>query len=521
MLDAAAASVTEAQLRDHAGLLADDVLEGREAGTRGGLAAARYLAQQLAASGLQPAGASGSFVQRFGNNYQNLLGLLPGTDPELRDQYVLVGAHYDHVGYGSPRTSHGPFGLVHNGADDNASGVAALLEVIEGLQQVGLQPRRSLLFVFWDGEEQGLLGSKHWVAHPTLPLHQLSLAVNVDMVGRMVDHRLEIGGTRTGAGLRQLVSRSDLPGELWLDFDWELKQNSDHWPLMEAEFPAIYLHTGVHDDYHRPSDDVEKLNLPGIRLASAYLVRLLVGLADEPALPAFRRAARAETPATRRHREAPLPMPRDRLGIAGTWRSDEGGYLEVERIDSLSPAANSDLRHGDRIVAINGRPLDDPQILPAVVLVSEREVQLKVLRRSSQAPPPHPTPAPTVPSAATTATTATTVAADRQGVSMTFQLAGEPSRLGLAWREDPGDPRAVLVTRVLPASAAARSGLAVLDRIRAIDGESIVSQDALLERIRAAIEGHADSLVLQIERKGRVSQLQVDLQWPFRQDRAL
>ena len=177
------------------------------------------------------------------HNHQNLLAILPGTDPELKDEYILVGAHYDHVGYGSRRNSYGPWGYIHNGADDNASGVAAVLEVIDALSQTGHWPRRSILFAFWDGEEQGLLGSKHWKNHPTIPLSAIKMAINIDMVGRMTDGRIEVGGTRSAVGSRRLMSSPTLSDEVWLDFNWEYKNNSDHWTFFEAGIPfALSAH---------------------------------------------------------------------------------------------------------------------------------------------------------------------------------------------------------------------------------------------------------------------------------------
>ena len=150
-LDAARLSITNHELRGHVEVLADDMLEGREAGSRGGHAAARYLMKRLEEARLQPAGPGGAYTQSFQGRNQNLLAKLEGADPQLRGEYIVVGAHYDHVGYGTRRNSYGPWGFIHNGADDNASGVSALLEVIDAMSRGEYQPRRSILFCFWDG----------------------------------------------------------------------------------------------------------------------------------------------------------------------------------------------------------------------------------------------------------------------------------------------------------------------------------------------------------------------------------
>ncbi|MCA9125393.1 MAG: M20/M25/M40 family metallo-hydrolase, partial [Planctomycetales bacterium] len=183
-------------------------------------------------------------------HYRNLLGLIPGGD--LQDEYVLIGAHYDHVGYGTPRNSNGPIGLIHNGADDNASGTAAVLEVIEAMANAQIQPRRSIIVALWDGEEKGLLGSEHWAEQPTIPLDQLKCVINMDMIGRLHSQQLEVSGTRSMAGLRRLVAEANYPGDLTLRFPWKVEENSDHHSFFRRSIPFLMFHTGLHDDYHRP-----------------------------------------------------------------------------------------------------------------------------------------------------------------------------------------------------------------------------------------------------------------------------
>ena len=127
----------------------------------------------------------------------NLIGYLAGSRAEWSEQSVLVTAHYDHVGYGTRRNSFGPLGYIHNGADDNASGTAALLEVMQAFVNLPEPPRRTVVFAAWDGEEQGLLGSKHWTNYPTIPLDNVRMLINMDMLGRLRNKRLEVFGSRT------------------------------------------------------------------------------------------------------------------------------------------------------------------------------------------------------------------------------------------------------------------------------------------------------------------------------------
>lgn len=365
--EAQSASVTAAELRDHVAILADDVFEGRAVGTRGGHAAGQYIVKQLGKSHLQPNGTEDGYFQPCERGGRNILAVLPGTDPKLRDEYIVVGAHYDHVGDGRQGHIKGPIGNIYNGADDNASGVAALLETIEALSDANVDTRRSILFAFWDGEEMGMLGSKDWFKSPTVSPSRIRLAFNIDMIGRLRDGKLQVLGTRTGYNMRPLVSGS-VDQSLWLDFSWELTANSDHWPFLERQIPIVMLHTGLHDDYHLPGDDAEKINHVGLEIVTRYLLATVVKAANANELPAYRPARRFESLAVqRRNRQRyelvsqqqwPESEP-PRVGI--TWRTDEAepGSVFITRVAAESPAAKSKLALDDRIFAINGKPFSD------------------------------------------------------------------------------------------------------------------------------------------------------------------
>ncbi len=129
-------SITANEAKDHVAVLSNDTLEGREGGSRGGHAAAKYLVEYLKQARLKPAGDNNTYFQAFAPNHRNILGILPGSDEKLRHEFVLIGAHYDHVGYGNARNSYGPWGYIHNGADDNASGTSGLLEVIDAFAKL-------------------------------------------------------------------------------------------------------------------------------------------------------------------------------------------------------------------------------------------------------------------------------------------------------------------------------------------------------------------------------------------------
>jgi hypothetical protein len=368
-LNIAVQSVSAAELRAHVSTLADDVFEGRGVGTRGGRAAGQYIVKHLSQSKLHASGTEDGYFQPCANGGRNILAVWPGSDPKLQDEYIVVGAHYDHVGDGRKGNVKGPLGQIYNGADDNASGVSALLELIDGLSAGEVETRRSILFAFWDGEEMGMLGSKDWFRSPTISPNKVKLAFNIDMVGRLRDGKLQVLGTRTGYNMRSLVSGPVDP-LLALDYSWELTANSDHWPFLERQIPIVMLHTGLHDDYHLPGDDAEKINVAGLETVSRYLLATVVAAANTDVLPTYRPARRFESLATQRrnrerymtvsHQELPTGEP-PRIGI--TWRSDEAepGSVFLTRVIEGSPAAAAELAIDDRVFAINGQPFADAE----------------------------------------------------------------------------------------------------------------------------------------------------------------
>jgi hypothetical protein len=394
---AALESITASELHDHVATLADDALEGRLVGTRGGRAAGQYIVQQLRPLDVAPAGNDGMFVD-CDEGGRSILVLWPGSDPELRDEVIVVGAHYDHVGDGRKGHAAGAVGQIYNGADDNASGVAALLELVEAVAEHRIDTRRSILFAFWDGEEMGMLGSKQWFKQPTVPSDEVRLAINIDMIGRLRDGRLEVLGTRTGYGLRRLLS-GHVRDPLWLDFPWDLKPNSDHWPFVEHNIPIAMFHTGLHNDYHLPGDDSEKINTAGLETVGRYLLATVVKIANSDWLPEYRPTGRYETLATQRRMQpkatasktaqSAFPTSKDgsppRLGLA--WRTDdaEPGSVYVTHVAAGSPAAAAGIAVDDRIYAVNGEAFADShafrETITALFDSDDAEIELLVESR--------------------------------------------------------------------------------------------------------------------------------------------
>jgi hypothetical protein len=407
-LMAARATIRAADSKRHVAALADDSFEGREGGSRGGRAAGSYIVDQLTRLGLEPAGDGGGYYQAFGG-MRNILALVRGSDPTVAGELVVIGAHYDHVGYGNAANSYGPFGFVHNGADDNASGVAGLLEIVEAIQHLPSKPRRPILIAFWDGEEKGLLGSYHFVRVKPAAVAGMKVvfSVNLDMIGRLRGERLEVYGARTASGLRSAVVAANNRGgdrPLELAFDWAIEDDSDHYPFIAAGIPTVMFHTGLHDQYHRPSDDVHLVNFPGIEPVARLALEFVMAVADEPG-PArqFRAQARQESDATRRALEAATTgtmiagtmtnaspasqagqsagMSRPRWGIGTREDAGEPTAPVVVRVTAESPAARAGMMLGDRIIAIDGQPLANQADMVARLASAGDRVLLDVDRK--------------------------------------------------------------------------------------------------------------------------------------------
>lgn len=475
-VNAAMESITAADAQQFVNELADDSLEGRYTGSRGGRAAGIYLGKKFQALGLRGGAADGGYYQPFDSGSRNILGWIEGSDPELKKQYVLVSAHYDHIGYGSAENSFGPTGQIHNGADDNASGVSGILEVASAFTKLPQPPKRSVMFALWDAEEEGLFGSKYWIKHPTVPLIDVAAVLNVDMIGRLRNDRVIVYGGRTSYGWRQLISRENEPTHLLLNFDWEMKSDSDHHPFYIADVPVVMLHTGLHEDYHRPSDDAEKINSDGLRLVSQLLFRAALDVADADIRPKFRATSHNETSGTRSTFERPLPPLAGRLGLSWDPALANDGTIQLRSVTQGAPAAKAGLRAGDRIVSYAGTSLSGPDELRRLVLATRGAVPLSVERKGAAQP-----------------------------IELTITPSGDPVRLGMSWQVDDAEPGAVTVLRIVTGSPADQAGLAVLDRIYEVNGQRFTTGD----EFRSLANSLPAPLELLVETRGRLRHVEV------------
>lgn len=288
----------------------------------------------------------------------NVVGLLPGSDAALRDEAVVLGAHYDHLGHGSP-FSLAPDRLdeVHPGADDNASGTAAVMGLAEAFVRGG-GARRSLVFVAFSGEELGLLGSTHYVGHAPVSIERTVAMVNFDMVGRLRNGQLYAMGVDTGQGLRALVEQAATGLGVTLQLRGDGVGPSDHTAFVNRERPAVFFFTGTHGDYHRPSDTVDKINADGLPTVATVAYRTVRALADRDDRLAFVRVA----PTSGGIRPGGGGGYGPYFGSVPDFGESPVPGVQLSGVRPGSPADRAGLRTGDVIVAFAGvavRTLDD------------------------------------------------------------------------------------------------------------------------------------------------------------------
>lgn len=295
--------ITADAIMAHVAYLADDSLYGRPAGWEDELTAAEYVRDRFAAVGLSPGVAD--YLQLFWIGEQppplvtdpdddparperfwsqNVIGVLPGAG-SLADEWIVVGAHYDHLGwYVAPEGTL----EIYNGADDNASGTAVVIELARYLSQLyGAEeidgPRRSIVFQAYGAEEIGLVGSNYYCENPIVPLAQVAAMVNFDMVGRLRDRFLTVGGTNSATWWTNRLDAANTD-ELTLYSDNKYVGRTDYYCFYQAGRPAIHFFTGMHPEYHTPLDDPPLLNTEGLVQIAELAARLIASLATAPTL---------------------------------------------------------------------------------------------------------------------------------------------------------------------------------------------------------------------------------------------
>lgn len=349
------AQVSEKNLRKHVTYLASDKLKGRGTGTPEERMAADYIAKQFRKIGLAPKGDNGTFFHKFGFKKssdphggvdegakqifaQNVAGYLDNG----AEYTIVIGAHYDHLGLGHDHNSldANPEGKIHNGADDNASGTAGVIELARYFAKNGVKEKHNFLFLCFSGEELGLYGSKKYTEYPTIDLSKVSFMINMDMIGRLNEEKkVVVGGVGTAPDFVPTIQ--NLKGDLSVKLDSAGVGPSDHTSFYLKNIPVLFFFTGQHSDYHKPTDDVEKVNFPGVKLILETAGQVIQTLDNQPKLK-FQETKSKET------NNVSFKVT---LGIMPdyTW---EGEGVHVDGVTDGKPASKAGLLKGDIIIGL-------------------------------------------------------------------------------------------------------------------------------------------------------------------------
>ncbi len=338
------------QLKADVSYLADDKLEGRAVGTKGEQLAAEFIAKRYKELGLSPKGTDG-FYQTFSRKLEadphsttptdtgvvvgrNVAGFMDNGAKTT----VIIGAHYDHLGYGEYGSLHTGEPAIHNGADDNASGVALMLQLAEKLKTTNKS--NNYLFIAFSGEERGLWGSNFFAKEPTLKLDDVNYMINLDMVGRLnEENKLAINGTGTSPVWKETLERL-MNGRFSLVLSESGVGPSDHTSFYLKDIPVLHFFTGQHDDYHRPSDDVEKINFEGMNQIAMYIFNLISELDDD---------GQIEFTKTKDEDSKKAPKFSVTLGVVPDYLYDGKG-MRISGVKEGRTAENAGLIEGDIVI---------------------------------------------------------------------------------------------------------------------------------------------------------------------------
>lgn len=317
----------------------------------------------------------------------NVIGILEGSDPVQKNEAIVIGAHYDHLGLGGEGSLATKEGDIHHGADDNASGTAGLIELARVFVSGGSRPKRTIVFIAFGGEEEGLLGSNYYVNHPVVPLANTVAMFNMDMIGRLKNKNLIVGGIGTAAEWRSLVEAANFSQGLTVSlagiprdaatiqtrapivvgangqsivtsdaskqFTLTLNEDgfgpSDHSSFYAKQIPVLFFWTGTHEDYHKPSDTAEKINYEDEARILSFIARLVRDVDSEAKRPTY---AATKSPAAGRSTGGFNVS----LGTIPNYGDSSDGLL-IDGVRENSPAAMSGIQAGDKIVRLAGRDI--------------------------------------------------------------------------------------------------------------------------------------------------------------------
>ena len=357
------------RLVEHVRHLASEEMAGRGLGTSGLQDAADYISTQFGAAGLAPAGDSDGYFQTFrvdeGEDGQphdvaNIIGVIPGSNPAFAEQAVLITAHYDHLGHGWPDARAEDKGKIYYGADDNASGVAILIE-LASLYADEPPPERTIVFIAFTGEEAGLLGSRYYTEHPEpFALDGIIGVVNMDTIGRLEGRDISVFGAGSasewphifrGIGFSAGIGSQSITGDL---------ASSDHQAFIDRGIPGVQISSGANLDYHRPTDTIDKIDGDGMVIAATFVKETVAYLAARP------EPLTVTIDGTARSAEADKPQPgatRERRVSVGTIPdfAFQGQGVRIDSVIPGSPAAAAGIVAGDVLTKLAGTPVSNLQ----------------------------------------------------------------------------------------------------------------------------------------------------------------
>ncbi len=372
--------------------------EGRGVGTKGLDASAEWIAAEFAKLGLEPGGDAHGWFQSFPSSrtpdgkpatLRNVVAVLRGTNAAWAGQSALLTAHYDHLGLGWPDVHKGDEGRVHPGADDNASGVAVMLELAKSLA-AGERPQRTIVFVAFTGEESGLQGSKWWVDHPLFPLEQTIGVINLDTVGRLFDKKVSVLATGTASEWQHIFRGAGFVTGVEPRLIPESLESSDQKSFIDRGVPAVQIFTEPHADYHRPGDTADKIDGAGLVKVAAFVREGIQYLGERPEMltntigPAKGAPAGTVAPPA----AGASPGGQGRRVTIGTFPdfAFAGPGVKVAGVTPGSPAEKAGLQVGDLLMKLNGQDIPDLKTYSAMLrtLTAGQAVKLVIRRGDAE-----------------------------------------------------------------------------------------------------------------------------------------
>ena len=356
-----AQKIEEKNIQKHIKILASDEMQGRQTGSEGEKMARAYIEKEFKKLKLTPKGTENSYAQSFtfkagthGTGAEGTAHNIVGYLDNKATNTIIIGAHYDHLGLGENGNSldANPKGKIHNGADDNASGVAGVLELARYFKNNKVKESSNFLFICFSGEELGLYGSKYFTENPTLDLSTANYMINMDMIGRLNPDTksISVSGSGTSPVWETMLKNMSSPS-LTIKTDSAGVGPSDHTSFYLKNIPVLHFFTGSHSDYHKPSDDWDKINYAGEKQVLELVIAVVEKLDNEPKL-AFLPTKNKSMSSSRSFKVT--------MGVMPSYTSDESGLL-VDGVTEGRPAQKAGILAGDVITQIGDYPIKDVQ----------------------------------------------------------------------------------------------------------------------------------------------------------------